>query len=80
MLVRRPASARVEEAILGSKSVRAWYLLLVVPFIALLYPWYLRPTPAIAGIPFFYWYQFVWLFVSAGLTAIVYLAVRDVEP
>jgi hypothetical protein len=48
-----------------------------VPFIALLLPVYLRRTPEFAGIPFFYWYQFVVLIVSAGLTAIVYVAVRE---
>jgi hypothetical protein len=61
------------------KSRRAWYLLLVLPFVALLCPVYLRLTPAIAGIPFFYWYQFLLLFLSAGLTGIVYYAVRETE-
>jgi hypothetical protein len=62
---------------LNSPSTRRWYALLLVPFAALLAPMYLRSTPQVAGIPFFYWYQFVMLFVSAGLTAIVYLATRD---
>jgi hypothetical protein len=64
----------------GSKPARAWYLLLLLPFIALLFPVYLRLTPAIAGVPFFYWYQFLLLFVSAGLTGVVYIAIRDIEP
>jgi hypothetical protein len=63
-----------------TKSRRAWYLLLIIPFVALLCPVYLRLSPAITGIPFFYWYQFLLLFVTAGLTAIVYRAVRDTEP
>ncbi len=62
---------------LGEKAARAWYLLLLVPFFALLCPVYLRATPMLAGIPFFYWYQFGLLFVSAGLTGIVYVATRD---
>jgi hypothetical protein len=65
---------------MSAKSARAWYLLLLVPFIALLFPWYLRLTPAIAGIPFFYWYQFLLLFVSALLTAFVHAVMRDDEP
>ena len=33
-------------------------------------------APELAGIPFFYWYQFAWVVVAAVLTAIVYLATR----
>jgi membrane protein implicated in regulation of membrane protease activity len=58
-----------------------WYLLLLVPFIAILWvPSYAGATPALAGIPFFYWYQFLWVFISAVLTAIVYFATREPEP
>lgn len=64
---------------MSRRSARRWYWLLVVPFIALLCPVYVRVEPAIAGVPFFYWYQFLLLLVSAVLTAIVYLAVRDSE-
>ncbi|MBC5801306.1 MAG: DUF3311 domain-containing protein [Candidatus Eremiobacteraeota bacterium] len=49
-----------------------WLALLLLPFGALLFPAsYARATPALAGLPFFYWYQFAWLVVSAGLTALV---------
>ncbi|HTW85419.1 MAG TPA: DUF3311 domain-containing protein [Candidatus Sulfotelmatobacter sp.] len=54
-----------------------WYFLLLIPFIALLAPVYLTATPALWGFPFFYWYQFLWLVLSAGLTWIVYLATRE---
>jgi hypothetical protein len=54
------------------------YALFLVPFVALLWPFYLRDEPRIAGFPFFYWYQFVCLIVTAVLTWIVYL-VRGVE-
>jgi hypothetical protein len=54
-----------------------WYLLLIVPFIALLgVPFYASGQPAIAGFPFFYWYQFLWVILGAALTAIVYFATR----
>lgn len=55
-----------------------WYVLLVIPFPAVLVPTiYTRETPKIAGIPFFYWYQFAWIIVTGILTAIVYFAVRE---
>jgi hypothetical protein len=38
---------------------------------------YTRETPKIAGIPFFYWYQFAWIPLSVILTGIVYLATRE---
>lgn len=55
-------------------------LCLLAPFVALL--WvnsYSRLTPAFIGIPFFYWYQMAWVFISAGLTTIAYLLVRREE-
>ena len=60
---------------------RGWYLLLLVPFVAILWvPSYAGGEPAMAGIPFFYWYQFLWVLISAVLTAIVYFAAREPEP
>lgn len=57
---------------------RWWYLLLVVPFIATLWPpFYASETPTLWGIPYFYWYQFMWVLISAVLTGLVYLAVRQ---
>lgn len=50
-----------------------WYWLLVVPFIATLWlPFYASQAPEWGGVPFFYWYQFLWVFLSALLTGIVY--------
>jgi hypothetical protein len=54
-----------------------WYWLLIVPFVALLAPVYLKTEPALGGFPFFYWYQFAVLIVSAVLTWIVYRATRE---
>lgn len=57
-----------------------WYILLLVPFIAILWvPSYASADPALLGIPFFYWYQFLWILISAVLTAIVYFATREPE-
>ena len=59
---------------------RWWYLLLLVPFIAVLWvPFYSGAQPDFAGIPYFYWYQFLWILISAVLTAIVYFATREHE-
>jgi hypothetical protein len=56
---------------------RWWYALLALPLLGLLYPpLYATRDPQLAGIPFFYWYQFAWVLVSAVLTAIVYFATR----
>jgi hypothetical protein len=61
-----------------SRGKRLWYLLLLVPFVAILWvPSYAGGEPALAGIPFFYWYQFLWVLISAALTAIVYFVTRE---
>jgi Protein of unknown function (DUF3311) len=55
-----------------------WYLLFVVQFVVILWPpFYNRIDPVLAGIPFFYWFQMLWVLVSAVLTAIVYFATND---
>jgi hypothetical protein len=33
-------------------------------------------APRLGGIPFFYWYQFLWIAVSVVVTTIVYRATR----
>ena len=54
---------------------RLVYLLLIVPLIAQLWvPFYNRALPDWAGIPFFYWYQLVWVPLTAAVLYIVYLA------
>ena len=56
---------------------RLWYLLLLVPFLAMIWvSSYNKVEPSWAGIPFFYWYQLLWIWISAVLTAIVYFATR----
>lgn len=52
-----------------------WYLLFLIQFIAVLWvPFYNSAEPIWAGIPFFYWYQMLWVIIGAILTAIVYVA------
>lgn len=56
----------------------AWYLLFVVEFVAVLWPpFYNKTDPTWIGIPFFYWYQLLWIPISAVFAAIVYRATRE---
>ncbi len=51
-----------------------WHLLLLLPLPALLWlPFYDHAEPLLWGFPFFYWYQFLWVGISAAITALVYL-------
>ena len=58
----------------GSRGRGSWgYWVLLIPFIVMLWvPSYNRAEPSWQGIPFFYWYQFLWILISAALTAVVY--------
>jgi uncharacterized protein DUF3311 len=57
-----------------------WHLLLIVPFIGTLWvPFYNSVDPKIGGVPYFYWYQFLWIGIGAVLTVIVYLVTRGDE-
>jgi hypothetical protein len=61
-------------------GVRLWYLLLAVPFLGLLYPpLYATEDPEQFGFPFFYWYQFAWVPLTAGITYFVYRKTRPRE-
>ncbi len=52
-------------------------LLFVLPFISMLWvASYNSVEPSIAGIPFFYWYQLLWILIAAVLIGIVYLVER----
>ena len=54
---------------------RLVHLLLGLPYLAVLWPpFYNRIDPAIAGIPFFYWYQMFWIVVGAAVLLPVYLS------
>jgi hypothetical protein len=57
-----------------------WYLPLLAPFVGMLWvPFYDAAEPRVAGVPFFYWYQFLWVGIGAGITAVVYFATRGSE-
>jgi uncharacterized membrane protein len=59
------------------KSLGLWAILLLVPFVALLWvPIYNSTEPTLLGFPFFYWYQFLWVPITSLLILIVYLKTR----
>jgi hypothetical protein len=63
----------------GRRNPRRFaYGLLVIPFVATLWPpLYAHAEPSVAGIPFFYWYQFVWIVLSSVVIGTVYLLTRE---
>jgi Protein of unknown function (DUF3311) len=68
--------------ILGRTVVRRvfFFALLIVPYVAVLAtPLYNRTDPEIAGIPFFYWYQLLWIPLGSVLLFLVYLATKHTE-
>ncbi len=58
-------------------SMNLRYLLLAVPFAALLMvPFYNFREPALWGFPFFYWYQFLWVPLTALLIYYVHRSTK----
>lgn len=52
-------------------------LCLIAPFVGMLWVGsYAKVEPTLIGIPFFYWYQMLWVPISAALTSVAYLLVR----
>ncbi|GFE22175.1 hypothetical protein Sliba_26280 [Streptomyces nigrescens] len=52
-------------------------LCLIAPFVAMLWvSSYARIEPTFIGIPFFYWYQMLWVLISTALTTLAYKLVQ----
>jgi hypothetical protein len=52
-------------------------LLLILPFVSMLWvSSYNSVEPMVFGIPFFYWYQLLWIVIAAILIGIVYVVER----
>lgn len=61
----------------GKRGFRVTYLLLLLPFAAMLWvPFYNRVEPEVAGIPFFYWYQMLWIVLGALILLPAWLSER----
>ena len=55
-----------------------WTWLLVIPLFGTLIPTiYNTRDPELFGVPFFYWYQMVWIPLSVLITLTVYRATRS---
>ena len=55
-------------------------ILVLAPVVALLWVGsYAKDGPRLWGFPFFYWYQLMWVFLSAILVSISYRLVRSEE-
>lgn len=52
----------------------------IVPFVAVLWvPIFDKDKPEVAGFPFFFWWQLLWVAVTAGLMGLAYFVVRREE-
>jgi hypothetical protein len=57
----------------SSRRRQGWYWLLIIPFIATLWPpFYAHEQPVVAGFPFLYWYLLLWIVLVAVVSAIVF--------
>jgi hypothetical protein len=55
-------------------------VLLIAPFVALLSVGsYARTTPVVGGVPFFYWYQMLWVVLAALFAAVASWLIRRDE-
>jgi len=55
-------------------------ILLLAPFVALLWvSSYAKSGPELGGWPFFYWYQMLWVLISAAFTGVAYVLVQREE-
>ena len=59
------------------RGFRLAWLLLLIPYVAMMWvPSYNRIEPEIAGIPFFYWYQMLWIVIGALILLPVWFGER----
>jgi hypothetical protein len=57
----------------GGDRRNRWYWLLLVPLVGVLIPpIYNTRDPELIGMPFFYWYQLLWVPLSVMVTWLVY--------
>ena len=67
-----------EKSMPARRPLGWWSLLLLVQFVGVLWlPFFNRIEPRWLDIPFFYWYQLLWVLLGAGCTSIVYLVTND---
>jgi hypothetical protein len=60
----------------GGARFSAWNLILLVPLLMLVTPWFNFDKPRLLGMPFFYWYQFLFVLVGVASVALVYVTTK----
>jgi hypothetical protein len=78
-----PAGARRQyDAPPANKGLLALAAVLVAaPIVALmLVGTYAKKDPVLWGFPFFFWYQFLWVFLCSAFTYAAYLVVQKARP
>ena len=66
------AKSGAKPGVASSSGNWRWNLLLLLPYIGLLWmPFYAKADPRLWGFPFFYWYQFLWVFLTMVLIEFV---------
>ena len=56
-----------------SSRQKRWYWLLIIPYLAALWvPSYNRIEPDLFGMPFYYWYQLLWVVLSSVIVGVVF--------
>ena len=56
-------------------------LLLIMPFLAMLWvPSYNKIAPTLFDLPFFFWYQLLWVLLCSATVGVVYLVEKDRTP
>lgn len=63
----------------GTSGLRwsGWNLLLLIPLLWLITPIFNRTGPELFGMPFYYWFQFLGIFVGVLCTSIVFIKTKD---
>ena len=76
---REPAHERGAPPTDTGKMVAAG-VLLAIPLVALMWvPSYAKETPKLFGFPFFFWFQFALILLSAVLTATAYYVAKAAD-
>jgi hypothetical protein len=69
--------AAVRQAARRGVTAPGWNVLLLLPLVGVLVPAvYNKTDPELGGIPFFYWYQMLWIPISVVVTLVVYRMTR----
>ncbi|GHF57364.1 DUF3311 domain-containing protein [Amycolatopsis bartoniae] len=57
-------------------QVSPWNLFLLIPLLMLVTPWFNFDKPRLLGLPFFYWFQFLFVIIGVASVAVVYVMTK----